>query len=148
MKPGCPIVWSINSPTEIIFALVDFYLQLVVQKLPYHIKESFHFLEVLKYICLLQNKPFLLALHRCNLDTQFDSKSGTTWNREALLFTATSTFHPIPGFYSEIRFLLTRNAFQFGGEFFLQIGVTAVGIRMVPSYASLFMDFLNPRLSF
>ena len=37
--------------------------------------------------------------------------------------------------------VLTMNNFEFNGEHYLQVGGSAMGTRLAPSYANLFMDF-------
>ena len=42
--------------------------------------------------------------------------------------------------------VLTKNNFQFNGEHFLQIGGTAMGTRVAPTYANLFMRSLETEI--
>ena len=45
-----------------------------------------------------------------------------------------------------LRIVLTMNNFQFNGENFLQIGGTAMGTKVAPSYANLFMSNLEEKM--
>jgi len=56
----------------------------------------------------------------------------------------------IPGNHhllSLLRLVLTKNNFDFAGKHYLQVGGTAMGTRVAPSYANLFMaDFEEVRI--
>ena len=47
---------------------------------------------------------------------------------------------------SWLEIVLTKNNFKFNGENYLQIGGTAIGTRVAPSYANLFMHKLEEEL--
>ena len=45
-----------------------------------------------------------------------------------------------------LNIVLKINVIEFNGEFFLQLQGTAMGTKVTPAYANLFMGTLEPRL--
>ena len=64
----------------------------------------------------------------------------------AALNSRTNQQPPTEDLVQLMKLILARNNFTFDGKHFLQIYETAMGTRMAPSYANLFMNNLETRL--
>jgi hypothetical protein len=142
--PGRPIVSGINSPTERISALVDHYLKPLVLSLPSFIKDSYHFLELLHAVPIPSDTTLLMAtIDVTSLYTSIPHIEGIN----ALKFYLSKRPEPhLPSTNFIIglaELVLTKNAFSFNNTIFLQTKGTAMGTRMAPSYANLFMGHLE-----
>ena len=145
-NPGRPIVASYNSPTERISAFVDYFLQPYVKKLSSHIKDSYHFIDILKNTVIPKSDDLLfVTIDAVSLYTNIPHNLGL----EAISHFLDDRPHPqIPStdFLCKLaEFVLTCNAFSFEDEFYLQTKGTAMGTRMAPSYANLFMGLLEKK---
>ena len=74
-------------------------------------------------------------------------------NKEGLVSIARSLIKHQPDFTLKyktllelLKLVLHKNNFQFNGEHYLQIGGTAMGTKVAPSYANLFMARLEEKL--
>ena len=135
--------------TERISGFVSSFLNNLVSKLPSYIQDTTHFLlelENLKSIELPSNS-FFVTLDVVSLYPNIPHKEGC----EASQYFLNQRDYPeIPTLFilSLIKFVLTHNNFTFNDQHFLQLMGTAMGTRMGPGYACLFMgkfeqDFLE-----
>ena len=147
--PGRPIISGNGMVTEIISGFVSTFLNDEVKKLPSYIQDTTHFLLELEKIKthVLPTETFLVTLDVVSLYPNIPHKEGC----EASSFFLNQRQHPeIPTSFlmSLIDFVLTHNNFTFENEHFLQLMGTAMGTKMGPGYACLFMgkfeqDFLR-----
>ena len=141
-NPGRPIVASNNAPTEKISQFVDYHLRPLVEKIPSYIKDTTHFLNKLKTIPSLPTNVLLVTLDVKSLYTNIPHEEGITACHTALR-TRNIEHPPTEDLVSLISYILKRNNFVFGDKHYLQIHGTAMGTRMAPSYANLFMADLE-----
>ena len=142
--PGRPIVAGCGSPTERISALVDTHLQPLVQKLPSYIKDTGHFLQCLHEITTIPQDSFLVTIDVTSLYTNIPHTSGLSALEHYLNQRSPSNSKPSTSFLIELaRLTLTNNSFRFLDKHYLQLKGTAMGTRMAPSYANLFMGRLE-----
>lgn len=142
--PGRPIVSGIGSPTERISALVDHHLQPLVAGLPSYIKDTNHFLHCLSSITHpLPPGALLATIDVTSLYTNIPHTPGLK-AVESFLNTRPQPASPTTAFLCElVHKILTSNYFRFGDKFYHQRKGTAMGTRMAPSYANLFMGKLE-----
>ena len=147
-NPGRPIISSYNSPTERISAYVDHHLQPLVKQLDSHIKDTHDFLDKLKNLNTpLPPGTILVTIDVTSLYTNIPTPQGLA-AMEAYLYTRPANATPSTQFLIGLaRMILTLNNFTFQEKHYLQVKGTAMGTRMAPSYANLFMgkietDFL------
>lgn len=142
--PGRPIVASCNSVTERISAFVDSHLQPIVSSLPSYVKDTNHFLDRLQSLPKpLPPGTILTTIDVTSLYTNIPHIHGLS-AMEYFLDQRPKNSQPTTAFLLRLaKFILERNNFQFEGNNFLQVKGTAMGTRMAPSYANLFMGKLE-----
>ena len=129
-------------PTERISQFVDFFLQPGVKNIRSYIKDTTHFLSVLSSIHTLNEGTILVTLDVSSLYTNIPNREGIEACKIML-----NTMRPharAPTNDSIIKLLtlvLSKNNFDFNEKHYLQIGGTAMGTRVAPSYANTFMGW-------
>jgi len=142
--PGRPIVSSYGCPTERISAYVDEILQPFVQSLPSYIKDTNDFLQKISTI----NQPLpqnclLVSVDVESLYTNILHDDGINASK-TFLDSRPNDSKPSTKFIVQLMtFILTLNHFKFKDQNFLQTKGTAMGTRMAPSYANLFMGLFE-----
>lgn len=144
--PGRPIVASYDCPTERVSAFVDFHLQPLVKRLDSHISDTYHFLEILNSIKIPINTNIILAtIDVVSLYTNIPHVEGLQSLNE-YLDSRPFPHSPSSKFLIDLaEIVLTKNYFSFENNFYHQIKGTAMGTRMAPSYANLFMGAIETK---
>ena len=137
-NPGRPIVSANGHPTERISEFVSFHLNPLAQSLPSYVKNTSHLLNILKEIDVLPNNALLVTLDVSSLYTNIPTNEGINACRIAL-DKRTDKCVPTESICDLTRMILTMNNFVFNNEHFIQQHGTAMGTRMAPAYANLFM---------
>ena len=109
--------------------------------LPSYIKDTTHFLLRLQNLGPLPDNAILVTLDVSSLYTNIPHKEGIEACRH-FLNTRQNKSLPTERICDLIRMILTMNNFTFNDQHFLQIHGTAMGTRMAPSYANLFIGKL------
>ncbi|KAL2077005.1 hypothetical protein ACEWY4_027398 [Coilia grayii] len=137
IPPGRPIVSDCGSETYEIAEYLEYYLNPLSQKHPSYLKDTYHFIEKLNQITV-PSKAFLFTIDIDSLYTNIETKLGLQAIRKC--------FQKFPDKKRPDNYLLqlleislTRNDFEFDGQFYLQVKGTAMGKRFAPSYANIFM---------
>ena len=133
--PGRPIVSSIDSPTERISMMLDIILQPLLTGTKSYIKDTPDFLRKLDRITILPNRKLLYL--RCLYTNIPLEESLAIMEKE--FFPKTNCGIPIEYLRRMLELVLKCNNFQFNRKHFLQINGTAMGTRVAPTYANLFM---------
>ena len=133
---------SVNGhPTERISEFISNHLNPLVQLLPSYVKNTTHLLNVLKDIDVLTTNAVLVTLDDSSLYTNILNNEGIDVCRIALS-QRTDRSVPAESICDLIRMILVMNNFVFNDEHFIQRHGKAMGTRMAPAYANLFMgDF-------
>ena len=142
--PGRPIVSGNGCPTERISQLVDFFLQPTVKELPSYLRDTTHFLCRLQNLGTLPRDCLLITMDVASLYTNIPSDLGLEATRETL--TRLRPTHDKPSTDNIITLLhkvLTMNNFDFAGKHYLQVGGTAMGTKVAPSFANTFMGWFE-----
>ena len=137
-NPGRPIISSNGHPTERISEFLDYHLKLLVQTLPSYFKDTTHFVIQLQKIGPLPDNALLVTPNFSSLYTDIPHNDGIDACR---YFPNTVQDKSLPAerICDLIRMILTMNNFSFNNEHYLQKHGTAMGTRMAPSCANLFM---------
>ena len=143
-NPGRPIISACGGPTEKISAFVDHTLKPLVQRLPSHVKDTAHFLNLLNTITVPPHH-ILMTIDVSSLYTNIPHNEGIEACKQQLL-TRTVEEPPTWLITSLLRFILTLNYFEFNGRIYHQVSGTAMGTKMAPNYANLFMGALESKL--
>ena len=141
-NPGRPIVSSNSHPTERLSHFVDYHLQPLVHKLPSFVKDTNDFLNKLLTIGNLPASSLLVTLDVSSLYTNIPNKEGINACEHSLRTSSHKTI-PTSTLCGLIRMILTMNNFSFNDNHYLQIHGTAMGTKMAPSYANLFLGFFK-----
>ena len=120
---------------------MDHFIQPLVQKLPSYLRDSSHLINILKDLCLPEN-AILTSLDVTNIP-----------NLEGIQATGAYLFkyrspHQNPTNTSLCKLLelvLSTNNVLFDNKEYLQIGGTAIGTKLAPSFANLFMGHFEDK---
>ena len=139
--PGRPIVSANESHTERISAFVDHFLAPIVRQGPSFVRDTGDFLWKLREVGHLQGDEILVTLDVSSLYTNIPNSEGCEAAYQSLLQTRGLEANPSNLSLKELLAqVLTYNNFKFNGCHYLQIGGTAMGTKLAPSYANIFMS--------
>ncbi|XP_071155741.1 uncharacterized protein [Mytilus edulis] len=144
-NPGRPIVSANDHPTEKISEFIDFHLRPHVENLPSYIQDTTHYLKKMESLNPLPPETILVSLDVTSLYTNIPHDDGIEACRE--VWNSRNTLHPPTECLIQLLTLVLKcNNFVFNGEHFLQVNGTAMGTKMAPSYANIFMGKLEQRI--
>ena len=139
--PGRPILSANGCPTENISALVDPFLKPLVPKMKSYVKDTTDFIQKINSLGDLPDNSILVSMDVTSLYTNIPNTKGV---RGAFMYMQKHRKYPrIPSNTSLAHLLylvLRSNNFQFNGKNYLQVGGTAMGTRVAPSLANIFME--------
>ena len=143
-NPGRPIISACGGPTENISAFVDATLKPLVSTLPSYVRDTADFLSHIKDVHLADDHT-LLTVDVSSLYTNIPHNEGITACEERL---STRPIEEPPTWLITrlLRFILTLNFFEFNGNIYHQVSGTAMGTKMAPNYANIFMGSLEQKL--
>ena len=137
-NPGRPIVSSNNHPTERISQFFDFHLKPLVCTIQSYVKDTTDFRNKLTAIDNLPDNALPVSLDVTSLYTNIPHNEGIDACR-FILQKRTNKHIPTETICDLIRIILTMNNFTFNSKHYLQKHGTAMGTRIAPSYANLFL---------
>ena len=143
-----PIVSGCGGPTERISQLVDLHLKQFVSKVESYIRDSGHLINILQKTKIPTNS-ILATIDVKALYLNIPHEEGIQAVKKRLYYNnRESDDIPIPfGTMSDLlHIVLTKNYFQFADCMYHQVQGTAMGTKMAPSYANLFMAELEEKL--
>ena len=140
--PGRPIVSSCGAPTEGISRFVEFHLGSLVRQIPSYIKDTTDFLLKLRTLPNLPPGTILATLDVTALYTNIPHSEGIEACRLALNSRQVLQ-PPTDDLVNLIKLILNKNNFIFNDQHYLQVHGTAMGTRMAPAYANIFMGRLE-----
>ena len=143
--PGRPIVSANGCPSERISQFVDHFIQPLVRKLPSYLRDSTHLINLLKALTLPKN-AILASLDVTSLYTNIPNQEGINATASYLFRYRDPLVNPTN--YSLCKLLelvLTTNNFKFDSKDCLQVGGTAMGTKLAPSFANLFMGYFEDK---
>lgn len=135
---GRPIVSDCGSETYQTAEYLDFFLNPLSTKHPSYIKDTYHFVNLIKNI-KVPPRFYFFSMDVASLYTNIDIEAGLTAVKKVF------SRYPDPKRPDEellqlLEINLKRNDFSFNGEFYLQVKGTAMGKRFAPAYANIFMS--------
>ena len=144
--PLRPIVSGIDSPTDNLSKYITHFIQPLATTVPAYIQDSKHFKQHISTIPPLPLDTYLCTADVKALYTNIPTAEGIQYtcdyinnNRELL-----PNYAPRTQIFRIIMdHILTNNYFSFQDNFFLQIFGAAMGCRMVPPYANIFMHKID-----
>ena len=149
--PGRPVISGCGTPTEKISAFVDQKVRPLVPEIKSYIKDTNDFLHKLGRIGELPEGAILCTIDVVGLYPHIPHNEGLEALKEALSTLDGRVDSEQRGSLTEdvlsfAELVLKSNNFEFNGKHYLQKRGTAIGTRMAPSYANIFMDRLERRL--
>ncbi|KAJ8032026.1 hypothetical protein HOLleu_25430 [Holothuria leucospilota] len=140
--PGRPVVSACGSATEGLSEIVDHFLQPFVPSIPSYIKDTEDFIRKVHGLGPIPHDAFLVTIDVVDLYPSILHNDGISALRTFL-----SERHvpraSVNGICDMCEIVLKRNVFEFNSEFFLQTSGTAIGTKMAPAYANIFMGVLE-----
>ncbi|PIK56552.1 hypothetical protein BSL78_06520 [Apostichopus japonicus] len=141
-NPGRPIISGNGTATEKISKFVDLLIQPLVSALPSYVQDTTDFIRKIGEIKNLPLSSLLVTLDVSSLYTNIPNEEGIS--------ACTKAFKPIRGktptkkeLAELMQLILTNNNLVFGNKHYLQIHGTAMGTKMAPSFANIFMGNLE-----
>lgn len=147
--PGRPVISGCNTPTEKISSFVDYHLRPIVPTINSYIKDTNDFLRKLKNIDTLPEGAILCTVDVVGLYPHIPRDEGIEAVKEALLTwdSKVENGRKLGDLKNDLveftEIVLKNNNFEFDERHFVQKLGTAIGTRMAPSYANIFMDKLE-----
>ena len=144
-KTGCPrrpIVSAVGSPTKDLSELVDHYNQPFVPNIPSCIRDTHDFLDKLHALCPLHVVSILCTIDVTALCPSTPNDDGLANLRNSLLVNSIPTL-TINGICDMTELVLRRNVLEFNREYLIQSSGTAIGTKLAPGYASLFLSIFE-----
>ena len=139
--PGRPILSANDSPTERISAFVDHFLQPFVPLIPSYIKDTTDFVTKIEACPPLPDGAILVTLDVTALYTNIPHWEGLAVIKNLLTKSRPTTSQPTnQDILRLLSLVLTLNHFEFDNSFFTQKGGVAMGSKVSPSFANLFMS--------
>ena len=148
-NPPRPIISGYDSPTDKISEFLTSILNPIAQAQPSYIRDSTHLIQSLVKLPPLPKNIFLVSVDISSLYTQIPHEEGIQTVMEFLekhrdiLPPQTPKDHIIKNF---LYLILKNNYFKFLDKFFLQIEGTAMGTKVAPPYANIFLAKIEQQL--
>ena len=144
-NPGRPIVFANGHPTEKISEFVDLHLQSHVQTLPSYLQDTTDFLKKQEALGPIPSGALLVSMDVTSLYTNIPHSDGIkaceeAWDERDIKDPPTQTLVKL------LTLVLKCNNFEFNGQHYLQVQGTAMGTKMAPAYANMFMGRLEKQL--
>lgn len=137
IPPGRPIVSDCSSETYRTAEFIDYFLNPLSVKHASYVKDTYHFIDMVKDIQAPPNCLFF-SIDVESLYTNIDTPAGLSAVRK-VFEKYPDVKRPDDEVLQLLEINLTRNDFEFNGEYYLQIKGTAMGKRFAPAYANIFM---------
>ncbi len=124
---------------------MDHWLQPLAQALPSYIKDSKSFIKIIESTPLPKD-CILCTLDVSSLYTNIPTEEGMSAALRALKSVRNEACPPIEYLSRLLSLVLHNNVFRFDDGFYLQLQGTAMGNKMAPAYANIFMGELESRV--
>ena len=144
-NPGRPIVSANGTPTEKISEFVDFHLRPHVENLPSYIKDTTHYLKEMESMNPPPPDTILVSMDVTSLYTNIPHDDGIEACKE-VWDTRITLIPPTECLVQLLTLVLKCNNFIFNDIHYLQVNGTAMGTKMAPSYANIFMGKLEKHI--
>ena len=137
--PGRPIVSGSGGPTEKISQLVDHFIGKIVPLSQSYIRDSTHVINILNGFTV-QPGMLLCTLDITSLYTNIPHNEIIESIKKMLAIHKPPDSLQHNSYVIELlELVLTNNHFEFNGKYYHQLSGTAMGTKLAPSYANLFM---------
>ena len=150
LPPMRLVVSGCGSTTENISHFVDFFSKEIPEKLDSHIKDTPHLLRMLENLNQNSSQPenaLLVSIDVVGLYPNIPQDEGMAAFKEYIKDPEYRD-QTIPSslLMTFLRYVLSFNSFVFDGKLYLQCWGTAIGTKVAPTYATIFMASLEKKL--
>ncbi|XP_072163921.1 uncharacterized protein [Diadema setosum] len=146
-NPGRPIVSTIGCPTELISQYLDGILSPLVAQLDTYVKDSSDALRIFETLKLSAQGPqYLFTMDVSSLYTIIPQKEGLQAIQHFLQKFPSPDRADDTTILRLAELVLGLSTFQFNGNFYHQKKGVAMGTKMGPSYACLFIGFIEEQI--
>ena len=142
--PGRPVVSHVGFHTERISSFIDFHLQPLAQNVKSYIKDTNDFLCKLKNIRKLPEDAIMVTIDVVGLYPSIPHEEGLSAMKTALDKRAEKAVST-ESLCELAELVLKNNIFEFNEKVYRQLRGTAIGTKMAPPYAILFLAELEER---
>ena len=137
--PGRPIVFAVGSPTEGLSEQVDHSIQPFAPSIQSYIPDTHEILVRQHALCPLPVNSILCTIDVTAIYPSIQNGDGHANLRTALLENSFPTL-TISSICDMTELVLRRTVLEFNKEYFIQTNGTAIGTKLAPSCASLFLS--------
>ena len=150
-NPPRPIISGCDSPTDRISEFLTTILNPIAQAQPSYIRDSTHLISLLDQIPPLPQDTFLVSIDVSSLYTNIPHTEGIQTvmdyikKHREILPPHTPKDHIIRNF---LHLILENNYFEFLDKCYLQVKGVAMGTKMAPPYANIFLSRIEHEFNF
>ena len=147
-NPGRPIVSTINCPTELISQYIDGIFFHIVTKLPTFIKNTSDVLRLCKDFKFIDDCLYrhLFTMDICSLCTNIPTAEGLAALKYYLEYYPDENRPSTPTLLKLTELVLSLSSFEFDGKYYIQKKGVAMGTKIGPSYACLFVGYVEEKM--
>ena len=149
-NPPRPIISGCDSPTDRISKYLTSIFQPIAESQPTYLKDTKHLLQLIQNQPTLTHDTFLVTADVSSLYTSIPHDEGIN----AILTALNTHRHNLPPHTPNntiikqfLQFILKGNYFDFLNKHYKQIQGTAMGTKMAPPYANIFMHEIEKQLT-
>ena len=143
--PGRPIVSANECPSERISQFVDHFIQPLVTTIPSYLRDSSHLINFLRNL-RIPDTVILCTLDVTSLYTKIPNDEGIIAVSKILYHNPDPFANPTnSSLCNLLKLVLNTNNFEFDNKHFLQVGGTAMGTKLAPSFANIFMAYFEDK---
>ena len=140
-NPGRPIVSACSCPTALISSYLDKIMAPIVRSLPSYVKDSQHALQIFRDFNFLGEDKLIFTMDITSLYTVIPNGEGLLALKH--FFDLRTVKEPSSETLLRLaELVLTLNCFSFATSYYKQINGVAMGTKMGPSYANLFVGYI------
>ena len=136
-NPGRPIVSRCSCPTELASSYLDKVMTPIVKSLLSYIKDSNHALGIFRTFNFSGENKIILTMDITSLLTVVPNNEGLQAIKYSVKKPSSETLLRLA------ELVLTLKCFSFGDNYYKQINGAAMGTKMKPSYANLFVGYIE-----
>lgn len=148
-NPPRPIISGIDSPTDQCSKFLTLILQPIAEAQPSYLRDTKHLLQIIRDNPTINQDTYLVTADVTSLYTNIPHDEGIT----TILTAIDEHRHLTPTFTPDneiikliLTFILKRNYFDFMDKHYKQTQGTAMGTKMAPPYANIYMSYFEKPL--
>ena len=142
--PGRPVISGCGSLTEKVSEIVDYLIKPYLPSVTSYLKDTQDFLQKVRRLGPIPQGSLLMTLDVVSLYPSIPHSDGLSALAEFLAERGLPEKHRT-NICNLAKFVLTNNVFEFDSDIYLQVSGTAIGTRMAPTYAIIFLHMFESK---